>query len=75
MELLEYATESLPSKIGLFTPGMHIPVIDIADARKNPPDYYLMLAWNYKKAILENEAEFTRRGGKFIMPIGRERIL
>lgn len=74
-ETLEYATEALPSKIGFYTPGMHIPVIAVEEARKNPPDYYLMLAWNYQDVILQKEAEFLARGGKFIMPVGSERIV
>lgn len=74
-DVLSFATEELPSKIGLLTPGMHIPVIHINDARKNPPDYYLLLAWNYKDVILEKEKEFRINGGKFILPIGGERII
>lgn len=73
--ILDFATEGLPSKIGLYTPGTHIPVIDIEAARKNPPDYYLMLAWNYKDAILAKEADFRKNGGKFIMPVGKVGIL
>lgn len=69
-DILDFATEELPLKIGLYTPGMHIPVIDIKEARKNNPDYYLMLAWNYKDAIIEKEQEFIKKGGKFIIPIG-----
>jgi len=71
-DILDFATEELFSKIGLYTPGMHIPVIDIKEARKNPPDYYLMLAWNYKAQILEKESEFVKKGGKFIIPIGNK---
>ena len=74
-EILDYATESLPSKIGLYTPGTHIPVINIEEARKNPPDYYLLLAWNYKDIILQKEEAFRKQGGKFIMPIGDNQIL
>lgn len=69
-DILDFATEELLSKIGLYTPGMHISVMDIKEARKNTPDYYLMLAWNYKDAILEKEAEFVKNGGKFVLPIG-----
>ncbi len=71
-EILDYATEALPSKIGLYTPGTHIPVVNIEEARKNPPDYYLLLAWNYKDAILEKEKDFREGGGKFIVPVGKE---
>lgn len=74
-DILEYATEGLPSKINLYTPGTHIPVVDIEVARKDPPDYYLMLAWNYKDAILLKEQQFLNGGGKFIMPIGEGEII
>lgn len=68
-EILDYLTEALPTKIGLWSPGTHIPVINIEDARKSPPDYFLMLAWNYEKKIIEKEKRFRNRGSKFIIPI------
>lgn len=74
-EIIECITEELPSKIGLYTPGTHIPVIDIREAQNNSPDYYLLLAWNYKNAILKKESEFINSGGKFIMPVGNIRII
>jgi len=74
-DILDYATEELPSKIGFYTPGTHIPVMDINWAHQNPPDYYLMLAWNYKNVILQKEDMFRKNGGKFIIPIGSERIV
>ena len=73
-KLLGYATEELPSKVGLYTPGTHLPVIDIRKSRLDPPDYYLLLAWNYKDAIYEKEKEYIERGGKFIMPIGESNL-
>ncbi len=74
-DILDFATEELPSKVGLYSPGMHIPVKHIDEARKSPPDYYLMLAWNYKDQILEKEAGFLKGGGKFIVPIGGVKVL
>lgn len=74
-EILDYITEELPSKIGLYSPGMHIPVIDIKDARKKLPDYFLLLAWNYKNAILKKETEFIDKGGKFIIPVKGVKII
>ena len=71
-DILDYALEDLPTKQGLYTPGRHIPVVDREWACLNPPDYYLMLAWNYKGAILEKETDYIRKGGKFIIPIGDE---
>ena len=67
-EVIEFTTEELMPKVGFYTPGTHIPVVHINEARKNHPDYYLMLAWPYKDAILKKEAEFVKNGGKFIVP-------
>ncbi len=72
---LDYLTEELPTKIGSYSPGMHIPVVDVREARKDPPDYFLMLAWNYKDKILQKEAEYRSKGGKFIIPIGDMQII
>ena len=69
-DILDFATEELKSKIGFYTPGSHVPVKHIEEARKNPPDYYLMLAWNYKDQIFEKESDFIKKGGRFIIPIG-----
>lgn len=69
-DFLDFATEELSSKIGLYTPGTHIPVIHISKARQNPPDYFLILAWNYTKVILEKEKGLRTQGIKFIVPIG-----
>ena len=74
-DILDFATEELSSKIGFFTPGTHIPIVHITEARKAPPDYYLLLAWNYKDVILKKETSFRERNGKFIMPVGSSRII
>ena len=69
-ETLDYLTEELPTKIGKFSPGMHIPVVHVDVARKDPPDYLLVLAWNYLDKILEREDALRKRGTKFIVPVG-----
>lgn len=71
-DILDYALDHLPSKQGLFSPGLHIPVVDAKYAQENPPDYFLLLAWNYIKPIMDREKEFIKKGGKFIIPIGEE---
>lgn len=69
-ETLEYLTEELPTKIGKFSPGMHIPVVHVDVARKDPPDYLLVLAWNYLEKILEREDAVRKQGTKFIVHTG-----
>lgn len=68
-DLLEYAAEKAPLKIGLYTPGMHLPVIDETLAMENPPDHFLLLAWNFKDELLAKNQAFRDRGGRFIIPV------
>jgi C-methyltransferase-like protein/putative zinc binding protein/methyltransferase family protein len=72
---LEYITEEMRSKIGLFTPGSHIPIVSINEGRQNPPDYYLLLAWNYRNVAFQKEEAFRSAGGRFIIPIGEQTIM
>jgi hypothetical protein len=74
-DLLEYAAEKDPLKVGLYTPGMHIPVLSEAIAQQHQPDYYLLLAWNLLDELLAKEHPFRRQGGKFILPIPEPCIL
>jgi len=66
---LKYITDTTPHKIGLLTPGTHIPVVSPEILKSRAPDYILMLAWNYKNFILEKESEIRKIGTKFIIPI------
>lgn len=68
-ETLDYVTEKSKLKIGLFTPGMHIPVVPDDRLLKDQPDYALILAWNFAEEIMENLKEYRRRGGRFIIPL------
>lgn len=67
--LVDFVVDAAPSKIGKYMPGTHIPIMPPATLKKNVPDYILLLAWNYSESIMKREHWFTRRGGKFIIPI------
>lgn len=66
--LIEYLVEKNPLRNGLVAPGSHIPVI-LEDDVKNPPDIYYVLAWNFKKEILENNKALLARGVEFFFPV------
>jgi SAM-dependent methyltransferase len=68
---LDYIVDKTPYKYGLYSPGMHIPVISPEEEMKKygKPDYYLLLVWNYADKIIEREKDFIKMGGKFIIPI------
>jgi hypothetical protein len=74
-DILDYATEKNPLKCGLYTPGTHIPVIHEEEVAANPPDYYLLLPWNFKEELLEKERKYREAGGKFIIPIPEPHVV
>lgn len=66
-EDIEYITDNTPAKIGLLTPGTHIPVVANDVLKTDTPDYALLLIWNYKDAVLKREDALRKRGMKFIV--------
>jgi novobiocin biosynthesis protein NovU/D-mycarose 3-C-methyltransferase len=72
---LEFLSDTTELKHGKVTPGTHIPVISPEQARENPPDYYLLLAWNYAPEIIRKEQAFLDGGGGFIVPIPQPRVV
>jgi hypothetical protein len=75
-DLIDYIIDKTYFKHGKYTPGMHIPVFPTEKILEDgPPDYYLLLVWNYSEAILKTENEYRLGGGKFIIPIPHPKII
>lgn len=74
-DLLPWTVDKSPLKVGLFTPGTHIPVLPAEELLARQPDYCLILAWNFADEIRRQQAEYERRGGRFILPLPRPRVL
>lgn len=68
-DLLEFLADRNTLKQGLYSPGMHIPVVAPEKILETMPDYLLILAWNFGDEIMAQQAEYRRRGGKFILPV------
>lgn len=74
-DILDYIIDTTPFKQGCYTPGMHIPVFPESRFHEAPPDYALLLVWNYADAILQKEEGYRQAGGKFIIPVPNPRIV
>jgi predicted TPR repeat methyltransferase len=72
---LPYIVDRSPLKQGRFTPGTHIPVVSPEQLLVDQPDYVLLLAWNFADEIVEQQAEYRKRGGKFMVPVPEVRVL
>jgi SAM-dependent methyltransferase len=73
--LVPYTVDRSPHKVGMMTPGMHIPVLPVSTLLERQPDYVLILAWNFADEIMRQQAEYKRRGGQFIIPIPKPVIV
>jgi SAM-dependent methyltransferase len=68
--LLDYVVDRSPHKQGKAMPGVHLRVYDPVKLLELPsPDYLLLLAWNFKDEIMQQQQEYVSRGGRFIVPI------
>jgi SAM-dependent methyltransferase len=65
---LDCLVEKNELRRGLYSPGMHIPLVMEAEIRELP-DIYFVLAWNFKKEILFNNSLLVDRGVDFYFPI------
>lgn len=75
-DLLDFIADRSPLKQGRYTPGSHIPIVAPERLLQEPsPDHVLLLAWNFEEEILAQQAEFRRRGGRFILPVPEVRIV
>jgi SAM-dependent methyltransferase len=74
-QTLDYVVDRSTAKQGYYTPGTHLAIHAPEYLLETMPDYVLLLTWNFADEILEQQKEYLRRGGRFIIPIPNIRIV
>jgi SAM-dependent methyltransferase len=74
-EMLDFVVDRSTVKQGYYTPGAHLLIRPTEALLEEMPDYVLLLTWNFAEEILAQQAEYRRRGGRFIIPIPEVRVV
>ena len=59
--IIDYITDTTPAKQGLYSPGMHIPVVSPEEGLDDSIDIIHIGAWNYTKYIMDKEVNYQNK--------------
>ncbi len=74
-KLIEAAVDKNPDKWGKHMVGTGIPIMSIAQYRKEKPDYLFVLPYHFIEEIKDQERDFLKNGGKMIVAIPKFKII
>jgi hypothetical protein len=74
-DLIDFVVDRNTHKQGQYMPGRRLPIRPVEALLDEQPDYTLLLAWNFKDEIAEQQSEYRARGGRFIVPVPMPTIL
>ncbi len=73
--ILDFIVDDSPLKQGLYSPGLHVPILSRSAINDKKPDYILILAWNFASSIIKNNRKFSEFGCKYFIPLPEIEII
>jgi len=74
-DLIDFVVDRNIHKHGKYMPGKHLPIFNTEKLLKEMPDFVLILAWNFAEEIMEQQKEYQKKGGRFIIPVPEPKIV
>lgn len=74
-DVIDFIVDDNPLKQGLYSPGMHIPILPAEALYDRRPSHALVLAWNFAEPIMARHAAYRDAGGRFIVPLPEVRVV
>lgn len=74
-QLIDYAIERNPNKVGRWFSAIGVPIISEEDARERKPDYMICGPWFFADEIIKREEDYIKDGGAIILPLPKVEII
>lgn len=71
---IRYIVDETPEKMHKYSPGTGIRIVSMNWLKKYPPDYLVILSWNFADEIIDKCRKFGY-SGKFVIPIPSFKII
>jgi hypothetical protein len=74
-EVLPAIGEINSEKLGRFTPGSNIPIMDEKEVLNLQPDYLLFLPWHFREFAIHKYSDYLASGGRLIFPLPEVEVI
>jgi len=74
-EFFDFLVDDNQQRQGLYSPGLHLPVLSPQAIYDKKVDCVVILAWRYAEPIINKNKKFLEIGGHFIVPLPKIRVI